>query len=656
MATKYFFGNQERSIPGVYGQIKSGISNPALNLAFGNLLVIDTNSGAQFGGGSGIAGTLKSGKDSHYTFNNFRDFRKFVGGGVWWLLAAPLFSPAAGINGISSITYIRAAATTPGSATYTWTGGGANGGSVTIQTRTEGLAANGFESDSTQATVTITITAAGASEDTVAISDGTISLGLYTSTGGTVNQAAAALAADINSKTRIHGYSAVYNGTADNFELVAPRWSATTTSTITPVVSGTATATGGAFAGGAAGTIHVGGYAIKMVTGVDSSKFALEFYRGEYRGDDSYITTGQLSGESYDNVALSEAGNTLLTKSADFSNIAELITWMGANSTFNQYFKLSASSVAGTGAVNTADLTASAGNELFTGGTEVFNTTHLNTVLDSITDLNFDFILADKWGEEATATENLSILSYIGTEAKVKPDLYIGGGLDANAWSAAGGSIPTAQTLNSQYVTVVHSGNGQPVSRGEGFKEYASIHTAAAVLGREAGLPPQVPLLFKNITTGKMLHSLVDTDVKLGLNAGVLMVRRDGSSFEVVKGINTAQKNDFLVNDDGSTHSKQLRRIARQIDKELSLNIKSNFLKQAQGPNRNTASPEDVQQYVRKYLQDKEATNTADNLITEFRNVTVSVQGDAYFIEYEIVPNFEVSFVFTTGFLIDPQS
>ena len=55
-------------------------------------------------------------------------------------------------------------------------------------------------------------------------------------------------------------------------------------------------------------------------------------------------------------------------------------------------------------------------------------------------------------------------------------------------------------------------------------------------------------------------------------------------------------------------------------------------------------------------MQSKEASNVADNLIISFGNVNVAVQGDAYFVEYEFVPNFEVNFVFTTGFIIDPAS
>jgi hypothetical protein len=534
-----------------YGQIKSGINNPALNLAFGNLLVIDTGSGASYGGGAGVAGTLESGADAAYTFNNIRDFQSFVGGGLWWLLAQPLFNPANGVNGINSITYIRAAATVAATISYTWTGGGAAGGSIVINPKAEGLAGNGVED------------------------------------------------------------------------------------------------------GGA----HVAGFAARMVAGtIDTAKFVVEFYRGEFRGLDTASTTGILAGEAYDNVPSAEAGKVLLAKSIEFDNMQELIDWTTENADFNEHFAVSGTPVVtGAGTIDAADLAASAGNELAVGGTETFSTTHQNSAIDAIKSNNYDFILADDWGDDAYSTANIATLAYISTEAKVKPDLYVGGGLDATKFTQALGSVVSANSFNSQYATVVHGGIGLPVNRGAGFKEYQSIYHAAAALGREAGLAPQIPMTFKHVSIGKVMHSLSDNDVITGLNAGVLMTRLDNGSFEFVKGINTLQKNDFLMNDDGATHSKQLRRITRQINKELTVNIKNNLLKQEAGPNRNTVSTTDVEQYVKGYLQQKEAQDTADNLIIEYRDVAVVVNGDAYDVTYSFVPNFEVSFIFTTGFIIDPS-
>jgi hypothetical protein len=123
-----------------------------------------------------------------------------------------------------------------------------------------------------------------------------------------------------------------------------------------------------------------------------------------------------------------------------------------------------------------------------------------------------------------------------------------------------------------------------------------------------------------------------------------------------VKGVNTLQINSDLVNPDGSTSSKQLARIVRQLNKELIINGKRTLLKKPNGANRNTLSAEDVKTWVEAYLTSKVATDQLDNLIISFQNVTVTVQGDAYFINYGVIPNYEVSFLLFSGLLLDPIS
>ena len=48
MATKFLFNNKTASKPDVYAQTKSGITNAAQALPYGNILIIDTGSGAEF--------------------------------------------------------------------------------------------------------------------------------------------------------------------------------------------------------------------------------------------------------------------------------------------------------------------------------------------------------------------------------------------------------------------------------------------------------------------------------------------------------------------------------------------------------------------------------------------------------------------------------
>ena len=138
MPTIQTFGGAQIIEPGVYSQIKSGITNSPQTASFGNVMIIDTGSGAGFGGGSGVNGTITNKKGAIYGFNTIRDFRAFVRGGKLWDIAEYLFTPVNGAPGPQTVFLIRAATTAPASATYTLTNG-----SFVIRTKNEGTGANG---------------------------------------------------------------------------------------------------------------------------------------------------------------------------------------------------------------------------------------------------------------------------------------------------------------------------------------------------------------------------------------------------------------------------------------------------------------------------------------------------------------------------------
>jgi hypothetical protein len=146
MAVPVIFEGRKVTLPGIYTATKSGIKNPPISLAYGNVLIIDTGSGANYGGGAGINGALSHGLDSVYPIDNIDDFQKMVKGGVWYTLSKPLFKPLdkPGINGISLAYYVRAATTTCGIMTFAPTGGGAAGGTFTMKCRDEGIIGNGI--------------------------------------------------------------------------------------------------------------------------------------------------------------------------------------------------------------------------------------------------------------------------------------------------------------------------------------------------------------------------------------------------------------------------------------------------------------------------------------------------------------------------------
>jgi len=145
MATEVNFEGRKIILPGVYSTIKSGIKNPPISLSYGNVIIIDTGSGANYGGGAGIDGELASGLDTVFPTDNIEDFRTMVKGGYWYTLAKPLFEPLQqpGVNGASTVYYVRAATTVAATMTFSPVGGAANGGTLAFKCRDEGLVGNG---------------------------------------------------------------------------------------------------------------------------------------------------------------------------------------------------------------------------------------------------------------------------------------------------------------------------------------------------------------------------------------------------------------------------------------------------------------------------------------------------------------------------------
>ena len=132
MATKFMFDNKKISLPGAYSTVQMSAKQLPSTAVFGKILVIDTGSGAGYGGGSGIAGVLANGKDAIYSFNDPQEFRNYVKGGIWSVLGEKLFNPVVGRAGTPQLLFTRACATTPATMTFSPTGGGANGGSVVM--------------------------------------------------------------------------------------------------------------------------------------------------------------------------------------------------------------------------------------------------------------------------------------------------------------------------------------------------------------------------------------------------------------------------------------------------------------------------------------------------------------------------------------------
>lgn len=555
MAQKLIFDNKSTVLPGVYTSFTSGITNPPISATFGNVLIIDTGKGAGYAGGSGIAGTLKSGKDAIYSFQRLQDYRNHVKGSLLWLLGEPLFQPQGAGNapGVPMIHFVKAAATTPAEISFTFTGGGANGGTFVSQVRDEGTCGNGVEDAN-------------------------------------------------NNLTR--GYAGVMRAST-----------------------------------------------------LDPTQFVIDFYVGTYKGADS-------EGDPWDFVADTATEPRLLVSSPQFTNISTLIAWAKSDFTYNQYFKYDAvdSSVSGTGLVNSADLTSNAGNTLATGGTETYSTTHLDTVLDNISELDYTFVLATDYAGDAISSDNSKILSHIVNEAKYRKFMFVGGGNDETAFEdgdlssgGAGSSIETAQFYDSERVIVVHAGCKLRRRGATGFKDRDSIYKAALVLGRIAGNAPQVPVTFKSLRMDGDRHLLNTIDQTKAQNSGVLctIYDTDFGAWTVLQGINTLQDNEFFITDTGRSYEISIESIKSALSKGLEINAKRTLLGQSNGVNRNTLSIEDAINFTDTYLSTLTASETTDNLILSYRNITAQYVGDSIRISFQFEPNYPLSKIVFNGVIID---
>lgn len=430
----------------------------------------------------------------------------------------------------------------------------------------------------------------------------------------------------------------------------------------------TLTATGGGAAGGTftlkckdEGTVGNGvltsthldkGYAYTTRVGkIDPTKWIMDIWLGSWKGNHT-------DGLSYDEIEKAKTTPILVVSSPEFNTIGQLITWALTDKALGSRFILDPDSAAiGTGVVNSADLTSSlAGYIVATGGTDSYSTTNLDLVLEAVKDLDYQFILADKYGSSDYDSDLLSpIFDHIlDPNTDFIKTLVVGGGQDETEFSDTDGSIDIAAHFNSNRAIVVHGAIKETTELlAGGYRIWDSFIHAATVLGRICGLQPQIPITNKLISVDGLVHNLKYKDQELGLDSGVLMTVQDAArgGFKVLQGVNTLLDNKILFNAQGQSHSIQFERIVAQINRELVINSQTDLLNNEQGVNVNTLSSGILKTWTETYLQSKVALPDADNLLISFRNVTVSRVDDYYNVTYGIVVNNEITKIFYTGFL-----
>ena len=398
------------------------------------------------------------------------------------------------------------------------------------------------------------------------------------------------------------------------------------------------------------------GFAGVMETGVlDNTKFVLKFYGGTFRGldkDNEPYTDSPSQG-----IAEVDSKAELLCTSIEFSILSELIEWMLTDSTFNYWFKLKNDyEIVGSGEVTNTDKVYYSDNNLAVGGTQIYNSTYLQQLLEQITELDYTFILTDQYGiTNGKSVTNTTLLEHLASDSKNGEFLVIGGGQDKNEFDTVTGSTGITQYFDSDKLWVAHSAPKKIKTNGSGFKQFTSLYKAAMTLGRIAGLPPQVPGTFKDLDMDADAHDLTEKERKIALQKGVLHTKYDSVSgmFIINQAVSSIQKNKYMVNTDGTSYEISIKRIANQLNKELVYNATSQLLRDPKGVNRGTLNPGAIIEWTKGFLSSKTANDQQDNLILSFQQVTCVVQGDAYLINYGFIPNFPVNKLLFTGVMLD---
>ena len=426
-------------------------------------------------------------------------------------------------------------------------------------------------------------------------------------------------------------------------------------SVVTPALTqgGSATATTAAFSGGTTSATLVNGYAYTIETGVvNVAKWIYKIWLGQFKGN-------YTDGVAYNEIAASDTIPKLMVQSPEFSTIGELITWATTDVAFGNHFLLDSTSAAiGAGGVVVGDISILTGYQMAIGGTETYSTSALDDVLSAIVDLDFQFLLVDKYGLTVTTTDAAYVAKLFAhvkdADTYFNKTLIVGGGKDEVEFSASTGSLDIAVYFNSNKAIVVHGSIKETTNQlSTGFRVWPSIVHAATILGRICGLQPQVPVTNKLIGVDGLSHNLKIKDQEKALDGGLLVTIQDYArgGFKVLQGVNTLQNNKVLFTNLGQSHSIQFERIVNQINRELVVGSETDLLNNESGVNVNTLSPGILKTWTETYLQSRVASPDADNLLLSFRNVTVTRVDDYYNVTYGIVVNNEITKIFYTGFL-----
>ena len=398
------------------------------------------------------------------------------------------------------------------------------------------------------------------------------------------------------------------------------------------------------------------GYGIKLVAGVvDVAKFKFQFYVTVFKGLDT-----QNGSIPFDGITAAQSKPRLLVESPELTTVQALLDWCAVNSEFQKYFAIPAApTITGAGTITGSHVTAYPGFTLATGGTEVYSSTDMDAVITILNEVDNAIFLSTDTGANSMTLNNTKLLDFCSEVSKYEKFMFLGGGgstvTNQLKGLSGGNSQNIAAYFNSDNVIVCHGGIKKSFVGSVGLRTYNTLYKAFLCAGRTAGLEPQVPITLKPIDIDGEVHRLMTDDRDFCIDNGILYTYYDVELGKIVLGqdINTLLNNAFLVNNDATSFSIQVKRITAQLNKEVIINAKKTFYGIESGPNRNTISQESISSWLDGFLKSKVASTNDDDLITDYGDIQVTVSEDNYSVQYSFVPNFEVSKIVFTGFILD---
>ena len=284
---------------------------------------------------------------------------------------------------------------------------------------------------------------------------------------------------------------------------------------------------------------------------------------------------------------------------------------------------------------------------VFTGGTDTAMAgTDVDAALDLLRVKEVDVIYI---GSE-NATFHAKVTAHSLVDAEIPRIACFGGALGETKAQV----LARAAVLNSHKAILCYPGVKVLNETGT-YDTKSPMYTAAYVAGLICGLPPQTPATYKPLAVGGFEINATDGELVKSereelITGGVTFCRFiSGIGFTINKAVTTLLANSQMINSPGGeSREVSIERIKNQLNKDLQVGSRLLFV----GGNVNTVGREDVVNYTKGYLTIKTATQTVDNLLISFLNVSARLVDDAWFVDYGFVGNTPINHVFFTGAIL----